>query len=605
MMPIEIKLESNDEQEQVKVKIEPVTENDLKTDNSSVDLPEELCPQVKIEPSACSSSENVIKTEIKSELYGDIDIKQYNLDVSDNIVDIHEENLNISFEELNALNDDFTIIENETTVYKCQICGDIFIKYQEYRLHKKNHYIEKRRCHICHKVQQSLGVLEEHVNKHLGLKPYKCEECDKCFASKNHLSLHKRCHNTSEIYKCAKCGKEFRTSASLRSHRFVHYEKIIEDFKCKVCGHSSVDETKHKLHMSMHAKKAEIKCGLCNKAFNTERGLESHLSTHNELQFPCEFCGKIYPSMYRIKRHIKRAHAPCKCEHCGQVFHDRFLYNKHIKEHSQQTKYECEYCQKVFEKAKNLSEHFRLQHKQDDEKRKCPICEKEFINKALLRNHIKTHDKCFKCKVCDKVFSSRYNLEIHTNTHSGAKNFKCDICNNYFASKTSLKNHIATHSEERKFQCEICAKTFKTSRRLYTHSQSHATEEKYQCEICLQKFRVKQYLKAHMYRHSKVKPFSCDVCQKRFKHKKTKEKHMRIGKHQQKVPEGQEEHDCDFCDETFSSRDFLLDHFAAVHHNENVINECGTEETDTKELNHGDGDNVDEVMKTETDAVVF
>nr|XP_023017950.1 zinc finger protein 888-like [Leptinotarsa decemlineata] len=321
--------------------------------------------------------------------------------------------------------------------------------------------------------------------------------------------------------------------------------------------------------MEAHGKRSEIRCGVCNKTFKSDRGLECHISTHKELKFPCEYCGKIYPSMYRIKRHIKRAHVPNHCEECKEVFYDRAQYTKHIKQHNANKVSECEYCQKQFDKAKNLSEHIRLQHKQDEEKKKCSICGKEFINNALLKNHVKTHDKCFKCPHCDRFFSSRYNLETHSVTHSGARNHKCTICDKSYSTKSSLKNHIATHSEERLFQCERCAKTFKTYRRLYVHKTSHATEEKYQCEICLQKFRVKQYLKYHMNKHSNNKPFECTVCKKRFKHKKSKEKHMLIGKHKFKE---ENEHDCDFCDETFPTRDLLLDHFSAVHHEENIIN---------------------------------
>lgn len=74
-----------------------------------------------------------------------------------------------------------------------------------------------------------------------------------------------------------------------------------------------------------------------------------------------------------------------------------------------------------------------------------------------------------------------------------------------------------------------------------------------------------------MIKHSKVKPFQCVVCEKRFKHKKSYEKHMVVGKHKKKE-ERANEHDCDFCDESFPTRDILVDHFAEVHHEENIIN---------------------------------
>lgn len=38
-----------------------------------------------------------------------------------------------------------TILENNTTAYKCQICENIFQKFFEYKDHKRNHFIEKRR----------------------------------------------------------------------------------------------------------------------------------------------------------------------------------------------------------------------------------------------------------------------------------------------------------------------------------------------------------------------------------------------------------------------------------------------------------------------------
>lgn len=46
---------------------------------------------------------------------------------------------------------------------------------------------------------------------------------------------------------------------------------------------------------------------------------------------------------------------------------------------------------------------------------------------------------------------------------------------------------------------------------------------------------------------------------------------MTLGRHR-KVEERSNEHDCDFCDESFLTRDLLLDHFAQVHHEENIIN---------------------------------
>lgn len=318
----------------------------------------------------------------------------------------------------------------------------------------------------------------------------------------------------------------------------------------------------YRKHLQSHGQKIEIKCQLCNKTFSTERHLQTHLNSHSELQFPCEYCGKIYPSLYRLKRHIKRAHIPNVCDDCGAIFYDRAMYTRHRKQHNEDKPAQCTFCGKNFDKQKNLSEHIRLQHKEDGNVHKCDLCEKCFINASLLKNHIKTHDKCFKCKFCPKLFSSRYNLETHSVTHTGEKNHKCAICGNVYSTKTSLKNHVATHSDARNFKCDQCPKLFKTNRRLYVHKFSHATEEKFQCEICNARFRVKQYLKYHMIKHSTNKPFECKVCRKRFKHKKSWEKHSNHDRHSHLKKEA---YYCEICGQECSTKTDLLEHSRLSH----------------------------------------
>lgn len=95
-----------------------------------------------------------------------------------------------------------------------------------------------------------------------------------------------------------------------------------------------------------------------------------------------------------------------------------------------------------------------------------------------------------------------------------------------------------------------------------------------------------------MIKHSTVKPYECEVCKKRFKHKKSYEKHMALGKHKKT----ETEHDCDFCDESFPTRDLLVDHFAEVHHEENIINnisECVgmADQNDEEEVTNGEENN--------------
>ncbi|XP_044759904.1 zinc finger protein 58-like [Coccinella septempunctata] len=447
-------------------------------------------------------------------------------------------------------------LEGNTTQYRCGICEFISDTFYEMREHKKLHNIEKRTCAMCGMVCQSIGKLEVHQNAHFGIKPCVCDQCGKSYSSSTQLKIHKRIHTDEKRYKCNQCDEAFRYNGTLRSHIRMTHTKILLT-TCKVCSRYCETQEDLKEHMrTVHPKeKKSINCQLCQKTFKSEQLLSCHLKVHTELKFPCEFCQRIYPTLYRLKKHVGRAHIPNVCE-CKQVFYDRSEFTKHNKEfHKTEEPTHCQYCNKNFDKPKNLTEHIRLQHRANGKVNKCKICEKEFINASLLRNHVKIHVKSFKCEYCDKIFGSRYNLQIHLVVHTKERKFQCDECGNYYGTKTALKNHKFTHLEVKNFTCDICNKKFKSNHRLYAHKSLHEAEKKHECEICHAKFTIKQYLNFHMKKHSKEKPFECKPCQRKFKHKRSFEKHCLLQRHKNAVRTWVREGDSDDSEKNSSMMD--------------------------------------------------
>ena len=87
--------------------------------------------------------------------------------------------------------------------------------------------------------------LSDHLNTHLGSKPYQCERCEAAFATSSSLSRHKG--ECGKMIQCMDCGQEFSGRSSLADHmRSVHVDL---PYDC-VCG----KRFKWRTNLSRHKK---------------------------------------------------------------------------------------------------------------------------------------------------------------------------------------------------------------------------------------------------------------------------------------------------------------------------------------------------------------
>lgn len=89
-------------------------------------------------------------------------------------------------------------------------------------------------CELCGKLMQK-AYMEQHVNMHTGLRPYKCpeENCNKTFASKAVLRKHTR---KKKRFECETCHKSIQGWLFYQLHLQIHQGTNSQKLPCTVCG---------------------------------------------------------------------------------------------------------------------------------------------------------------------------------------------------------------------------------------------------------------------------------------------------------------------------------------------------------------------------------
>ena len=239
-----------------------------------------------------------------------------------------------------------------------------------------------------------------------------------------------------------------------------------------------------------------VKCPLCNfkiRAYQKEKLVIHFKSKHTNISrsksVPCPLCGVMNADM---EKHNSRFHTEVTCEICGVTLKNRFKYFEHrykkhgknivpegmkrckkckelvhddeFEQHSCQTQFPCEICGKIYHNTISLEQHVSIKHSEKSKiKYNCDQCGKQFVSKASLIKHLKTHDPMTPCPQCGKLVR---NLEDHIqviHTADSDKKFVCKDCGKGFITKDKLDVHqMNVHLKLRPHSCryEGCSVSF-------------------------------------------------------------------------------------------------------------------------------------------------
>lgn len=311
-------------------------------------------------------------------------------------------------------------------IFACNACPTNLPTNRELSVHNeqcgdadptKNHSPDWE-CIHCKKRFNSRAKVEDHLNIHSGVRPYKCEICSADFSSKYIYSAHLKIHaDRPRQFQCNECNKTFLTSLHLQRHQRTH---VPEHWECSVC--QKVFKMKRNLeqHAVVHSEHKPFRCPFCEKSFARATELKDHKRTHTgEKPFVCAVCGVGFAQFSNMITHRKTTHEKeekFQCDTCGRTFKRRRLLDCHIKGvHLNERSFQCDLCPQAFTYAETLRGHLQSVHATRPPGKVCELCAKAFHTNEARNAHRFVHSskKMFECVVCEKGFMRRPKLVSH------------------------------------------------------------------------------------------------------------------------------------------------------------------------------------------------
>lgn len=225
----------------------------------------------------------------------------------------------------------------------------------------------------------------------------------------------------------------------------------------------------------MSQDREEFCCSLCGTLCKSKKILKRHalICKGDKFPFKCSECGSGFKYERGLVRHYKEDHAiarPHKCKHCGKAFKRKFCLRNHEKTHEEK-QYKCEYCDKLFNYLGNMKKHIARMHEESTQAPQeaiegprvlCQECGKSFKEKSYLemhqkRSHLKV--KSLKCDFegCNEKFvyslsKYRHEEKVHGIIKTYKKTVKCRFgCETEYKDVRQRNNHeVSIHGRKGK-----------------------------------------------------------------------------------------------------------------------------------------------------------
>lgn len=250
---------------------------------------------------------------------------------------------------------------------KCPECG------QQCEDSLKDHFLgsnrptsEKLRCSSCRLICPTICSFRAHVRIHDRLAPFVCPDCGEKFPEVEKLITHMDdvCfHSAKSVrYRCPgrRCGKIFASEATFGPHfRELHIGTM---YQCDLCKEIFTALQAGENHMSSHEERTSLvkyfSCVTCGDYEMTPNQLKSHIDFHcKDLTrcmyiFMCKYCKCYFRSVGTMATHLKN----CKVQKTGVPRRVRPTTTTNPYMNSKYVSGECQLCKNriIFLKTKPI-----------------------------------------------------------------------------------------------------------------------------------------------------------------------------------------------------------------------------------------------------------
>ncbi|KAH8391369.1 hypothetical protein KR200_004589, partial [Drosophila serrata] len=147
-------------------------------------------------------------------------------------------------------------VGSNSFAFQCSSCPRLFPTQSQLKLHEYRHKKPTYKCPYCKMAFIYQSLLQQHVRKHTGERPFKCLQCQEDFTTQQQYTIHFKSHPKIPLFKCSHCELVFKSQKELEEH--IERDTIKQLYNCSVKSCQRVFHNKNALNNHLMKKHNKI-----------------------------------------------------------------------------------------------------------------------------------------------------------------------------------------------------------------------------------------------------------------------------------------------------------------------------------------------------------